>query len=191
MLTKLAGIVLIGSVATLAVVGVTDLVGVTNLLERQHRNGHHRSKRRVEVRVERRIEREIEQNIERELEETANALSELEQGAHDPLVGTYVFDGNGEPLGFPWAAHLELELQPSGRFELRVKAELDGELTEETSWGKYRVDGDELTLYARGHDMEHSFRINGDRIELQGHRGTKFALKLAGVEDAALVKVPH
>ena len=170
MVTKISAFVLAGSVAALGVVGVTDLVGLTDLVDNSSR--HRRVHRRVEQRVNRHVERQVHRQVER----------------HADLNGTYTFEADGEPFGFPWRAQLQLELQPDGRYELRMKTNIDGENAEETSWGRYKVRNGRVTLYSPHDNSDYEFRIDGNRLELDADFREKIALKLVGVKDAALTK---
>jgi hypothetical protein len=174
MVTKIAAFVLAGSVAALGVIGITDLVGLTDLVESQ--SVHRRVHRRIERHADRHADRHVSRHVERHVR------------SHADLTGTYSFEADGEQLGFPWHAQLQLELKPDGRYELRVKTDIDGESSEETNWGRYKVHRDRLTLHSPSDDSEHEFRIQGDRLELDGRVGERIALKLAGIKDAALVK---
>src|SRR5688500_16320138 len=67
---------------------------------------------------------------------------------HSDLKGTYIFEEDGSLMGkFPWNAHVELELQKRGRYTLRVETNIDGETETETSYGRYRSEGDRLVLF--------------------------------------------
>ena len=174
MLTKLAGLVLVGSLGALTVGG---LLGVPEHHEnwRGHR-GRHRIERRIEHRIERRIER---------AHERAERSSRDIGSAH----GTYVFDTKGDVLGkFPWAAHVELDLREGGRYELRVKTSVDGNVETETSWGRYSWDDDRVKLYSPGDDEVHELLIEGDQLQWSTGLKEKLALKAVGISEAAFRK---
>lgn len=170
MLTKIAGFVLAGSLTTLAVGGLAGA-----------RSDEWRHERRIERRIRHNIERNIEQNIERSV-----------RRAHDVgnLPGTYAFEAEGYALGkFPWAAHVELSLRENGRYELRVRTNIDGETETETSWGRYRFKGDRVLLYSPHDDDVHELVIEGDRLQFNTGLKEKLALKAVGIEDAAFKKI--
>jgi hypothetical protein len=170
MLTKLAALVLAGSVAALTVARAVDLVhyfrhdrDADARWEGRHGKGRHRTRhvdaRRVEVREE-------------------IASQEISSQAE----GTYIFDESGDALGkFPWSAHAELELRPEGRYELRLRTNLENEMEEEHSWGRYRQQGDRLILYSASDDDRYEFRIEGDRLVFDADWKARIALKAAGI----------
>ena len=155
MLTKLAAFVLAGSVATLTVVRAVDIVG-------------HFFSDRADVEEVAAVEEEAA------AEEAVDASSEV--------AGTYIFDESGDALGkFPWSAHAELELRPEGRYELRLRTNLEHEMEEETSWGRYHQKGDRLILSSASDRDEHEFRIEGNRLVFEADWKARIALKAVGV----------
>jgi|SRR5687768_10789977 len=176
MLSKLAGFVLAGSLAALTIGGIAEVAGYDVYNGRDR----HRDRRHVERRIERRIEQRISRHVERGEHHRVRDYGEAE--------GTYVFDATGDVLGkFPWSAHVELSLRDNGRYELRVKTNVDGTTETETSWGRYRLDGDRIKLYSG--DDSHEMLINGDRLEFEAGFKEKLALKAVGIGDAAFTKL--
>jgi hypothetical protein len=222
MITKLAGYILVGSVATLAIAGVTGAHERYNWSRRAHRmereferHAEHARERRRERHRDRRHERRIEVVVgdaqaeiraaEAEIRvaeaEVAAAVAEATAEADaatagvtaaadvNSVVGSYVFDADGAALGkFPWSARAVLELLPAGRFELRVKANLHDEVSEEATWGRYKVQGNHLILYSPHDDGRFEFLIRGDRLEFDAGFQHKLALKVVGLRDAALIR---
>ena len=153
MLTKLAAFVLAGSVAALAIVRAVDLVGYF-----VHR-GDAESREVIRAKV----------------------VVEADEPAQE-VAGTYIFDESGDALGkFPWSAHAELELRPEGRYELRIRTNLEHEMEEETSWGRYRQRGDRLILSSASDHDQHEFRIDGNRLLFEADWKARIALKAVGV----------
>jgi hypothetical protein len=182
MLTKIAGFVLVGSVVTLAGVGIADLAGfelndshrVRMRIEREvahgreHRGRDRQHRRRVEV------EREVQQVI----------------GNNAQVEGTYRFDADGKLLNkLESGATVKLQLEPGGRYELKVLIKADGQSEEETSWGRYSVRGNRLVL-SSNHDVErHELTIDGDHLVFDVDWTERLALKALGVENAFMTKV--
>ena len=170
MLTKLAAFVLAGSVAALTVARAVDLVG--NFL---HRGDEPREVIRAKVVVE------AEEAAAEAVEAAEEAAAEAEAAASE-VSGTYIFDESGDALGkFPWSAHAELELRPEGRYELRIRTNLEHEMEEETSWGRYRQRGDRLILSSASDHDQHEFRIDGNRLLFEADWKARIALKAVGV----------
>jgi len=204
MVTKLATFVLVGSVVALAVGGLTgktrrrfedwdfgDQVRIRKEIRhrvrhevraRAHRQ-HADQMEHVRVRVEQAAQEVERAHVEVEVDEVA-------LNAADQLVGTYVFDANGNPFGkLPWSAHVELQLQPNGKYELRLRTNVDQELDEETSWGRYRIDGDRMTLISAHDRDEFGFKIEGDRLLFDADWPAKLSLRALGVENTFMKKV--
>ena len=164
MLTKLAALVLAGSVAALTVARAVDLVGYFRHdrdADARHWGTRHEKRRAVARHVE--VREEIPSDV-------------------SAAAGTYIFDESGDALGkFPWAAHAELELRPEGRYELRLRTNLENEMEEETSWGRYRQQGDRLILYSASDDDRYEFRIEGNRLVFDADWKARIALKAAGL----------
>ena len=105
------------------------------------------------------------------------------------VTGTYIFDENGDALGkFPWQAHAELELREHGRFELRVRTNIGDEMEEETSWGRYKLKGDQLILRSADDEDTHSLRIDGNKLEFDPSWKARIALKAVGVSKTYMEK---
>jgi hypothetical protein len=176
MLTKIAGFVLAASVVALAVGGVT---------------GATRRDREVfrDLPIDLHIRREIAHEIRRERQQRRHERRIIVSPHDAAVVGTYVFDANGNPLGkLPWSAHAELELRPDGRYELRVATVINRETEEETSWGRYRVNGDRLILFSAHDDDAFEFRITPDRLVFDGKWAARLALKAIGVEQMFMTR---
>jgi hypothetical protein len=214
MITKLAGFILIGAIATLAIAGVTGMSDRHQWKRYAHRieREAYRHSEHARERVERRRDRHRERRIQVEVAEAVEAAeadvraAEVEVSAAvaeataaeaemtaaadvHGVIGTYVFDADGAALGkFPWKARAELELKPAGRFELRVKANLHDDLSEESIFGRYKVRGDRLVLYSPHDDDRFEFVMNGNRLEFDAGFPGKVALKIVGLSDAALVR---
>jgi hypothetical protein len=197
MVTKIATVVLVGSVIALAVGGVTGLTQRYThdfpFHERMHSRDHFRGHVRMKIRHD--IREAREQALSESLDSELKVIEELESsgadvGADARVVGTYAFDANGNPFGkMPWSAHVELKLKPSGQYDLRVQMDIDNDLNEEASWGRYRVVGDRLILYS-GHDHdEHELRIAGDQLIFGNDWKQKLALKAVGIDEAVMKKV--
>src|SRR5688572_25615836 len=163
MITKVAGFVLVGSVAALAGIGIADLAGYE--FHGGRRFGRHDFDRREYVKhieVRGRHERDHRRRIEVErvvaqaeaevaAHEAKIAAQEAEIAGHeagiaghdaasidDGVLGTYRFDANGDLLNkVEWGATVELELQADDRYRLRVFTKAEGKSEEETSWGTY------------------------------------------------------
>ena len=106
---------------------------------------------------------------------------------HSDHKGTYVFEENGSLFGkVPWNAHVELELQQRGRYALRIETNVDGESESETSYGRYRTEGDKLVLFPNHGDETHELRLDGDKLQLEIDWPAKLALKAFGVEKTSL-----
>lgn len=111
--------------------------------------------------------------------------------ATSEVYGTYTFDESGSVLGkVPWRAHIELELKRSGRYEIRMKTEADGDTDVDWSGGRYRIDGNQVVLLDRnGEQNEFStLIIEGDRLRLDANWPAMLALKWVGVSEAMLRK---
>jgi hypothetical protein len=177
MLTKLAAFVLAGSVAALTVARAVDLVGYfrgdrdadARHWEGRHGKGRHPKSRHV---------------VAKHVDVREEIASQAE--------GTYIFDESGDALGkFPWSAHAELDLQPEGRYELRLRANLENEMEEETSWGRYRQQGDRLILYSASDDDRYEFRIEGNRLVFDADWKERIALKAAGITKTYMERQPQ
>ena len=176
MLTRLAAIVLAGSVAALAVVRAVDLVG-------HFFPGRHADDEVVAEAISREVSKEVSEAV-------SEAVEEVE--AAPEVAGTYIFDESGDALGkFPWSAHAELELRPEGRYELRIRTNLENEMEEETSWGRYRQKGDRLILFSAGDSDEHVFSIDGNRLNFEADWKARIALKAVGVTKTYMERQPE
>ena len=114
---------------------------------------------------------------------------EIEQEAPADVAGTYIFDEQGDALGkFPWTAHAELELKEHGRFELRLHTNIGDESEEETSWGRYTMDGDRVVLSSSGDSDSHELRIDGNRLIFDPSMKQRIALKAVGVTKTYMEK---
>jgi hypothetical protein len=190
MVTKLAAFVLIGSVVALTVGGLTGKTRRRfedwDFKDRVHikREIRHR------LRHEERALRERIEHVERVRVQVGSAHEEPALAQDEQLVGTYVFDASGNPFGkLPWSAHVELQLQPGSKYELRVRQNIDQELSEETSWGRYSVDGDRIKLTSAHDEDTHEFRIDGDKLVFDADWSEKLALKAVGVQETFMKKV--
>ncbi|MGH7471317.1 MAG: hypothetical protein ACRENP_25490 [Longimicrobiales bacterium] len=182
MLTKIAGVVLAASVVALAVGGVT---GATRrhpeFLDLKFNGG-------IYVFRDGDVKREL-MHQRREQRERRHERRIIVYQHDAAVLGTYVFDANGNPLGkLPWSAHVELELRPEGRYELRVGGVIDGEPEEETSWGRYTVHGDRLTLFSAHDDDQFEFLITPNRLVFDGKWAAKLALKAVGVDEMYMTR---
>lgn len=210
MLIKLAGIVLAGSLLTLGVAGVTgwsdrdfdhwevrerirnnvrDNVRVRHRIKHEDVREHRAALREqaqalrehmdhVRVSVE---SAESDAAVEVEAAEVA-AQPEAERGAAEG-ANTYVFDASGNPFGkLPWSAQVELQLQADNRYELRVRTNIDSEIQEELSSGRYRMRGDRVTIYSGNEDDTHEFRLDGDKLMFNADWLERLALKAVGIE---------
>jgi hypothetical protein len=181
MIAKLAAFVLAASLAALTVARAVDLVGYF-----VHRGD---AERREVVRARVVVEAdEARAEAEEARAEAEVARAEAEAAAAEARdVGseagdTYIFDESGDALGkFPWSAHAELELRPGGRYELRIRTNLENEMEEETSWGRYRLRGDRLILSSASDHDQHEFRIDGDKLLFEADWKERIALKAVGV----------
>jgi hypothetical protein len=184
MLTKLAGFVLAGSVVALAGLGVADLAGVEL---RDPFNGHSRHERRIE----RRIRHEMGPRDHGESHRGRRVhVERYEANDVASVLGKYEFEAKGDVLGkVPWAARVTLDLQPDGRYELRVATSADGEMDEETSWGRYRVVKNRLVLISGGDHDSHMLLIDGDRLRFDESWKARLAMKAVGVDEGYLTKM--
>jgi hypothetical protein len=191
MLTKLAGVLLVGSLGFLAVSGVTGL---------DDRWQEHQVRNRVRERVQHQVRDQVRSQVRVHREHVREAREEVREAreeirGHTPannesVQGTYAFKVDGSLFGkFDWAANVELDLQADGRYELRVKTEADGETDTETSWGRYRLNGDRVRLYSANDGDAHDLTLNGDRLEFNAGFKEAIALRAVGVDDAAFTKV--
>jgi hypothetical protein len=208
MIIKVAGFVLVGSVAALAGIGIADLAGYE--IHDGRRFGRHDFERREYVKhfeVRGRHERDHRRRVEVErvvaqaegevaAHEAQIAAHEAEVAGHDAasndegVLGTYRFDANGDLLNkVEWGATVELELQADDRYRLRVLTKAEGKSEEETSWGTFRVRGDRLILTSAHDNERHSFTIDGDKLQFDASWKAKVALRMIGVEDAFMMKV--
>jgi hypothetical protein len=137
-------------------------------------------------------QQEIRERVRAELEQveqTDHAGLDV-ANVRDRVAGTYVFDAGGNPFGkLPWSAHVELKLEKGGSYDLRVRMNIDNDLNEEASYGRYRVKGDRLILYSEHDHDSHEFRIEGDQLMFGNDWKQKLALKAVGIEDAVMKKV--
>jgi len=180
MFIKLATYALVGSVTVLTV------AGVANLDERDWGSAHGS---RVRVEIGEHVRDDVRSEVRRRHERRRHERR-VGHNSEVQLEGTYAFDANGNPMGkLPWSAHVELDLQPEGRYELRVKMDVNGEGESEYSWGRYRQEGDRLVLYSPSDNDQTEFVIEGDRLLFEGDWTENLALKAVGITNAALSKV--
>lgn len=114
----------------------------------------------------------------------ADPLPEPEPGADvwGRRSSVVVFD---EPL----EVDLRLELRPDGTYRLLAQVvERSGERERATSEGRYRWDGDRLTLIHDGGGTE-TFRLRGDELELDTEWPVTVAFAVTGLPDPTLRRV--
>ncbi len=186
MIIKIAGFVLVGSVAALAGIGIADLAGYEM---RESRSFRKHDFDRHEYVVGYRGGRRERHERRRVHVERAISVAEVEAGqAH--VLGTYRFNAKGDVLNkIQWGASIELELQPGNRYRLLVLTKADGNLEEETSWGYYSVRGHRLELISAHDNDRQEFTIDGERLQFDANWKQKLALNAIGVDDAYLAKV--
>ncbi|MEX2285092.1 MAG: hypothetical protein WEE89_21580, partial [Gemmatimonadota bacterium] len=189
MIIKVAGFVLVGSVAALAGLGIADLAGY-DLLESRHFGRHMSADRRDYVKHFEYRGRRHERQDRRRVEVERVVAAAEEAVAPADVLGTYQFKAKGDLLDkLEWNSTVELDLQADGRYRLRVVTNADNKMEEETSWGHYRVRGDRLVLISAHNDDRHTFTIDGDRLQFDASWKEKIALRAVGVEDAYMTKV--